>query len=63
MSKTELVITSKVSKANDKSKSLKTTVPGEIREWLELEPYDMLVWTVKDHSGKRIATCRKAIIE
>ena len=63
MSKTELPITTKVAKASPESESVRTTIPKKVASELGVEVFDMLVWTIKEQNGKKVATLRKAVIE
>lgn len=49
----------KVGWANKEKYTLKTTIPSEIRDYLELKQGDDLLWTLDKIDGKWIAVIKK----
>lgn len=52
-------ITSRVTKATTKATYLRTSIPQEIKEYLELELGDVLEWIPNRKDGKKIVILRK----
>ena len=59
MQLSELVKTSKVTFANNVSKSLRATIPNNVVDYLGLESGDILEWETLTHNGKKYARMRK----
>lgn len=57
----QMPIVSKVARANSKSLSVKTTVPGAIVAFLEIKHKDGLEWTMKTSGNERFVVVRKAL--
>jgi bifunctional DNA-binding transcriptional regulator/antitoxin component of YhaV-PrlF toxin-antitoxin module len=49
----------RISKANSISSSLRTTIPNDIVEYLELKIGDVIDWDVYQERGKKYARIRK----
>lgn len=52
--------TTKLTRANTKSKSLRTTIPNSIREILELTDQDKLDWKIDKIDGEWIVMVKKS---
>jgi len=52
-------ITSRVTKATTKEQYLRTSIPQEIREYLQLQVGDILEWLPSEKNGKKIVILRK----
>ena len=52
-------ITSRVTKATTKAAYLRTSVPQEIKEYLELELGDVLEWIPSEKDGRKVVVIRK----
>jgi hypothetical protein len=59
MQNDELVKTSKVTLANNVSKSLRATIPNNVAEYLSLESGDVIEWETFSQNGKKYARIRK----
>ncbi|HEY7108069.1 MAG TPA: AbrB family transcriptional regulator [Nitrososphaeraceae archaeon] len=55
----ELVKTSKVTLANNVSKSVRATIPNDVVDYLGLESGDVIEWETLLHNGKKAARIRK----
>lgn len=61
MQSDELVKTSKVTLANNVSKSLRATIPNNVADYLGLESGDVIEWETFMHNGKKSARIRKLL--
>ena len=55
----DLVKTSKVTLANNVSKSLRATIPNNVVDYLGLESGDVIEWETFMHNGKKASRIRK----